>query len=725
MSVAGVLVAVALMASAGDRIAELTEEIGRFRSECAAANRPLGIPDENGAFVLTADGRRLEKLEAELHRLRGETGLASAAALAQGWGDRPLGAPGTLKAPPKTFRRAVRLGKAPVRKPGLVLFGPGVVPTVSVSAGGKGAAELADEFAWHLSQMCGREIGVAKGPSATGPNVVFAAEPGEQEHAGVRCAGGTLLISGVGPGLGIATTYVLEALGVRYLWPGVTGKVIPKKTEIVLPELELDYTPTFVIRGVRESVRPCKPSGPWYGSLQRLGYADPNAFIRQAKPHFIDRPGNRGFWQWHGVNDSDDSIGWDSDGARYRWGHAFEAFADRYKQDHPDWFALQRDGSRVQDRMDRPCFCMSNPGMVAASVTNLLESFARSPKLLAASACLPDGGHTSLCLCENCRKLDPVNAPPLPVSFFRPVAIMPYVSRTDRVFGFFNRLAEGVTAVLPDKKLCVYAYSHYVEPPVKVTPHPALVILAVRGAYTTPRERQLGRENLAQWSSYGNRLLWRPNSLLDHQLQMPRNYARAAFEDLELFKANGIVGTDISASDDSFGLNGLIYYMVAKAHLNPDRLDFDTLYGDYLAAAFGPAAGAMRTWFDRLETFGNEIGDEPIPQKEDVRSRKAAQAKRRQLYAERFDTAAFAKILDEAEKAADGCPDVLRRLGLFRTTLEYAQWQKRTLFFKGDQEARAALKRDFLDFVQATSATPDGVVSVCPVRIGFYNTFLR
>lgn len=112
-----------------------------------------------------------------------------------------------------------------------------------------------------------------------------------------------------------------------------------------------------------------------------------------------------------------------------------------------------------------------------------------------------------------------------------------------------------------------------------------------------------------------------------------------------------IVGTDISASDDSFGLNGLIYYMVAKAHLNPDRLDFDTLYGDYLAAAFGPAAGAMRTWFDRLEAFGNEIGDETIPQKEDVRSRKAAQAKRRQLYAERFDTAAFAKILDEAEKA--------------------------------------------------------------------------
>ena len=100
MSVAGVLVAVALMASANDRIAELTAEIGRFRSECAAANRPLGIPDENGAFVLTADGRRLEKLEAELNRLRGETGLASAAALAQGWGDKPLGAPGTLKAPP-------------------------------------------------------------------------------------------------------------------------------------------------------------------------------------------------------------------------------------------------------------------------------------------------------------------------------------------------------------------------------------------------------------------------------------------------------------------------------------------------------------------------------------------------------------------------------------------------------------------------------------------------
>ena len=48
-------------------------------------------------------------------------------------------------------------------------------------------------------------------------------------------------------------------------------------------------------------------------------------------------------------------------------------------------------------------------------------------------------------MCEKCRRLDPVNAPKIAWRYYRPDCVQTnYVSLTDRVIHFSNKVAEGV-----------------------------------------------------------------------------------------------------------------------------------------------------------------------------------------------------------------------------------------------------------------------------------------
>ena len=304
----------------------------------------------------------------------------------------------------------------------------------------------------------------------------------------------------------------------------------------------------------------------------------------------------------------------------------------------------------------------------------------------------------------------------------------PYVARTDRVFEFFNRIAEGVVKELPDKKVCVYAYSSYQAPPVKVKPHPALVILSVAGSYASMTGRTRARENLAAWSSFGNELLWRPNALGGFRTYVPQNYARPLFDDVELFKANGLVGTDFDCNDGCFATKGLVYYMLARALLNPDHLDYETIYADYLRAGFGPAADAMRTWFDSLEADFDKAAELDVSAISAAQGRKAASSAKVGAFIRDFDIAKYSAILDKAEKLADGDAAIVRRVRFFRTGLEYADWQKRKAACPGGKSAakeRRELQKGYYDFIHAKVADPDALVGVSPGGVGFHDSFIR
>ena len=710
-------VAVFFSASAGvEELEALDREIAAFRAECEREGKTLGAPNEKGEFVLFPEGQKIEAMEEKRRALAKKLGIATEAGDCSSWGLKPLGEPGEIVCPTE-FTNHPSLGPAPVRKPGLRLFGRDVAATICVGRGHadfKYVRSLAEELKYHLETMTGRSVEISKFLPRKGPAILFETLSGDRERAVVRVENNVLHIAGVGPGLGHATTYVLEALGCRYLWPGEAGKVIPKMGEVVFPDVELDFTPALTVRGIRTYA--LRQGSRLWNSLVKIGF-DPLQFEKLCAAAQTDHPGNRGFFQWHGVNDTESASGYCSSNSLYRWGHSFGDYKERFGESHPEWFALQPDGTR-RPRDDRPTFCMSNEALLDQAAADIIEQFRREPEVVALSVCLPDGGYSSPCMCEKCRRLDPVNAPEVPLGVFRPKRTKyPYVSRTDRTLWFSNRIIERVHKVFPGKKLTFYAYASYKLPPVKERPDPDLVILSVAGAdYAKASTRYAAQHDVAAWSSFGNRILWRPNVFWGFFSYTPQNQARQCFEDLELFKVNGVVGTDFDCMDGRWAEKGLMYYMCAKAHLNPDHLDYETIYGDYCEKGFGPASGEIRLYFDELEAYGLSCAAKEVTDSE---------------YRAGFDYAAFYAILDSADAKAAGMEEVLRRIAVLRTGLEYSKriadimelYRKRN--YKGKDADMKAAQRDFIEYVHRKSREPDSLIAYNPSGFGFYLPALK
>ena len=567
-----------------DRVVFIPTSLGRLKSNYAKAGKPLSFADDAGNDVLTEEGRKVKAVEEEFVAAFGKAIGIETLPEGEKWEATPLGEPGDLVLP-RSFPNRPKLGGPLPRPDGLALFDGTRRAVIALGDCGEAIRPLAEELAWHLGRMCGEEFDIEDGEPEGGPALVYRSlkcpdgfPRGCSAYFRIWREGDKVFLGGEDSGRSRATTYVLEALGCRYLWPGPTGKVIPRKDRVVLPEIAVEDATPFVVRRVR-----------LYGRTE-----------------LVDRPGNRDFWKWHGLNDvsfmTETRPGKD-DG--YEWGHYFGDYYPKYRESHPEFFALQPDGTRILHlgtHTERPTFCLSNPGLAEVTAERKIAELKANPSKKAVSLCLPDGATSSWCLCEECRRLDPVNAAPGGITVFFPKRRrISYVALTDRVFTFMNRVAEKVAAEFPDRLLSTYAYSGYTAPPVRTRPHPNLLILSVAGGYTSTNGFGAVERNLAAWASFGNKVLWRPNAHAGFGVAAPDNFARLIFDDISLLGENGVFGVDYDTMRSDWAFKPLSLYMTARAHYNPDRLDFDTLANDYCRAAFGPAAAEVRAYFDDVE----------------------------------------------------------------------------------------------------------------------------
>src|SRR5262249_25618422 len=83
---------------------------------------------------------------------------------------------------------------------------------------------------------------------------------------------------------------------------------------------------------------------------------------------------------------------------------------DEWGATHPEWFALQADGTRDQSKAkERWRLCVSNPGLVEHVANDIIARLKEKPQSII-SLCPNDGGFSSFCQCPECQKLDPPNA---------------------------------------------------------------------------------------------------------------------------------------------------------------------------------------------------------------------------------------------------------------------------------------------------------------------------
>lgn len=601
--------------------------------------KKLGSADDVGNFILNEDGKRLDALYKLAHAL-----VMSANGIwveltddQKSWGRVPLGTVGTLQISAEKTRKA-EFNPVQTLKPAFPLAENGT-PKAVIVCQNKQLKPLAVELKYHLDKITGGNFLLTDRMPASSPFIEIRKQSAlPPETAIVKTEGKRVLISGGPGGVRLALFYFLEKLGCRCLWPGELGKVIPHKPTLDVPELNLNRQPVLAVRQVRPLLP--RPGGRTSLGLKTVGITDAKTekdwCANYGRKH-IDAQGNSSIYAWHGQGSR----------SQLKWGHAFGYFWKKYGRKHPEYFALQQFGSRSQESApDRPRLCHGNPGTAEAAAQDVIADFRNRPDMKSHSICLNDGGKTEFCMCEKCRRLDPVNSPRLARGGY---------SLTDRVLDFSNRIADKVTAVFPDKLLSVYIYSVYQDLPVKVKPHPALILCLTAYSYTNDTTRQKRRDEFAKWSSFGNQLFFRPNALFGFgSLLAPQNYARKMFNDLEFFKANGLAGTDYDCNENSWACKGLVYYALLKAHWNPDRLDFDALLEDYCRSGFGPAANEVRDYFLLLEKITDQAASSGKPYLVFFNEKSAAELR---------------KLLDAASAKAVGDETVLKRIDFLRTGL--------------------------------------------------------
>lgn len=514
--------------------------------------------------------------------------------------------------------------RPPVRQPlQYVLVGPcALTAQLGVAAGELGVGGL-------RLKTTGNAVVLLGGPAAV------AGEPG-------RDSGGVVY----------AAIELLEQLGCRYLWPGQTGLVVPRRATVSIAPLDLAYSPVIRGRGIRwgrtvGTPRFDKPLGELGMTAEEWLAGQENSMGEKAPA--ID------WMRWQRLAEGMPSF--KHAGAGLRDG-------DQLLEVHPEWFALQADGTRDQDGDSRWRLCKSNPALIAHVAQDIIRQVDEDPTIELVSLDSNDGGsRTSFCLCEACEALDHPAGEIIQIHTYvapdrpggsRVRKIVDHVSLTDRMVYYWNSVAEQVAARHPHLLFGVSAYSAWKNPPVARRLHPNLVLRYVPS--TT--------EGWDGWAAMGaRRVFWRPNILLtgykDGRL---RSYVGDLAARFHFFVDVGMIQTDFDSIVHHWAVHGINYYAAARLCWNPG-LTAEEIIADYAQGGFGAGAPFIEQYFQRLEEMTAEGITPTFTEPEDYSFTPEVAA---ELHA----------LLNEAEGAAAD-PEVAARVAFLRLGLNYTVLQER------------------------------------------------
>jgi len=434
----------------------------------------------------------------------------------------------------------------------------------------------------------------------------------EPETFVIKTLPNVLILAGEdGGGKGNARTGTLWAvydllqdqLGCRWIWPGETGRRVPRRECIQLPALDICETPVVKIRHFRLLAQ----------DKHRFGYE------REGIGRFLD------------LGETYDQVAED-ERVWYRRmrlgksfplsaGHAFTDWWEKHKDSAPDIFALQPDGKRRPRSGSHPDFvkmCVSNPKLWELQLAPLQNRAQQGERGLWVNACENDGSG-GFCTCQRCRLWDA--APPAnsmarpPVEDGSEVDGAPRDSElpeslSDRYARWYNELAVRARQFDPDVRVVAYAYSRYRAPPTGVERLEPNVWIGYVGFNAYPRPdsyRQLSADEWLGWSQLGATVFLRSNSLFYCGEGAPYVVSHQMAEDLQFQVQNGMRATDYDALQGYWAATGPTYYVLARMLWDTDA-DVDEVLNEFYES-FGPLQEVAKDFYDYWEAFTVDLGN--------------------------------------------------------------------------------------------------------------------
>lgn len=385
-------------------------------------------------------------------------------------------------------------------------------------------------------------------------------------------------------------TFLQDYLDVRWLWPGELGEDVVQQETVAFEPFTYRYHPQVRARSGLLSWAQLDRGvlGPEDGVLSEGG-ARSHYWARAQRLQLseLPSPGGHGFpGDW--------------------W--------ERFHESHPEYFALQPDGTRGGGERPFPNahnvkMCHSNPELAEQWVEDVAAQLKANPNQRVFNASPGDSYHSGHCICEDCRSWDHPDGEPR-VLRWEGLA-QRYVALSDRDITFANRVAGLLRERFPDKDLYVYmlAYGHSNPPPVEAVPADNVIIGDVanflfRSDYSA-RDSTVGasaREYFAGWGELTDMHFWRPNigAPVGIQWGMPDVPLRRTMEDLRFARDNGWMGIYVDFIRENWATQGPLYYLMAQLTWNP-HADGEAILRDYYRRAFGPAAEEMEAYWTYME----------------------------------------------------------------------------------------------------------------------------
>lgn len=279
----------------------------------------------------------------------------------------------------------------------------------------------------------------------------------------------------------------------------------------------------------------------------------------------------------------------------------------KYGEDHPEYFALKKDGQRYSGIGAPGHLCLSNLEMREVGVKRLLGLVEHQNDRSFFVVSQGDGGINNWCQCVNCTAYDAIKGDHM----------------TDRLMDYVNFNARKVSESYPDKKILTLAYtSATARPPVRVDPEPNVMIMYAPLHRPEPyydgecHSHDLNCENnLWAKNDIENWLSLYPDNM--YIFDYPRNYFRwyqpfgsfyAMTNKMEYYADIGIRGLVFCVVPGNF--RDLFIYVTSQLLWEP-KLNVDDLINEFLPSYYGAASGSVRKYFDFLY---NEIDVKSIHQ---------------------------------------------------------------------------------------------------------------
>jgi hypothetical protein len=539
---------------------------------------------------------------------------------------------------------------------GSIQIAPGVTVAAVATAADATARErlAADEIAAYLQRIAGPELerielaedGVGEGIIAVGELALRAGIITQDELDAVARDGYVVRVAGGRAGIcgwrDVGTVYgayaLLRELGVRFYAPEC--EVVPARPNLVIPECELSASPHYEWRGMTDNMK-----------------------LGQTPDNDVGAPGEIG-----------------ESGS---WVHSADFLVpfDTYSEEHPEYFALGKDGKRLRRDPSRHRFdvhlCLSNPDVQRISAERMLYLIEEQPDRTFFGVSQGDG--FGWCECEACKALDAA----------------PGVEMTDRLLEYVNFIARAVADKYPEKRILTLAYTFATSPPPqRVKPEPNVMVqfcpypgrVECQSHDLTCEQNQKGLADFEGW------LTACPDNM--YIFDYPCGYREyyepfgsfyAMKQKLDVYAERGIRGIFYCGVPTSF--RDLFVFVQSRLLWEPEA-DLESLIDEFMPVYYGPAAPHMRAYFDYFH----------------------AEFERRNIHQmcegpnPGFVTPEFSQkgldLIARAEAAAVGDDDVLSRVWAEKFCLLFADVNERNLGNGEIADSEGAFARRLAEFAR-------------------------